>query len=216
MTITARKNLQTQYYIWKKSVLSNREGKSCSNISRAEEFYCVYYKDQLEPEYKPEDCVATKHSLSFLLFSFISEGSSFFKRSRLSWYKQQMHSILYATAIWFLTHKDALEALAESSMETASPTHTTWAVPQTPTHCGTASDGDLGDREQKCSAGSVTVHSELLVQVWGVPAEMKPVVNTCKLELGQQPSRERAAAHRLSQVSVSGQVHGVHRSQSAS
>lgn len=59
MTTAASKNLQNQYYIWIKSVLSIREGKS--NISRAEEFYCVYYKDQLELENKPEDCVATKH-----------------------------------------------------------------------------------------------------------------------------------------------------------
>lgn len=60
MTKAASKNLQNQYYIWKKWVLSNREGKSCSNLSRAEEFYCVYYKDQLELENKPGDYVATK------------------------------------------------------------------------------------------------------------------------------------------------------------
>lgn len=59
MTTAASKNLQNQYYIWIKSVLSIREGKS--NISRAEEFYCVYNKDQLELGNKPEDCVATKH-----------------------------------------------------------------------------------------------------------------------------------------------------------
>lgn len=90
MTTTTSKNLQDQYYIWKKSVLSNKEGKSCSDIRRAEEFYCVDYKDQLELENKPKDCVATKYSFCFFcffFFSFISEESSFFKRSFLSWYK---------------------------------------------------------------------------------------------------------------------------------
>lgn len=40
------------------------------------------------------------------------------------------------------------------------------------------------------------------------------MVMICKLELGQHPSREHVVAQRLSQVSVSGQVHGVQLSQS--
>lgn len=68
-------------------------------------------------------------------------------------------------------------------------------------------------RLHKCSGGSVTIHSELLVQVWGVPAEMKPVVMICNLELGQQPSRECVVAHRLSQVLSQGRStgYGSHR-----
>lgn len=86
-------------------------------------------------------------------------------------------------------------------METASPTHGPRAVPQALTQ-------GMETCEQKRSGASVTIPSELLLQVWGVPAEMKPVVMTCTLELGQQPSREHVVAHRLSQVSVSGQVQG--------
>lgn len=32
-----------------------------------------------------------------------------------------------------------------TNMETASPTHTTWATPQALTHCGTGNDGNLWD-----------------------------------------------------------------------
>lgn len=50
----------------------------------------------------------------------------------------------------------------QSNMETVSSTHSTWAIPQALTHCGTTSDGNLWDTEQKCSGGSVTIHSQLL------------------------------------------------------
>lgn len=196
MTTVASKNLQNQYYIWMKSVLSSREGKSCSNISRAEEFYCVYYKDQLELETKPEDSLATKHSFCTLLFS---EGSSGFERSCLSWFKQQIHSIIYTTAIWFVTHQDAFEVLADSNTEPASPTHTP-ELSQGHWH-----SVGLQTWEQKPSGASVSIPRQLLLQVWGVPAQRKAVVMTCRLELGQQPSRElwlHAAFHRcLSQGS---------------
>lgn len=79
-------------------------------MSSTEEFYFI--KDELQLETKHEHCVATENFFCFLFLSLTPEGSSFFKRSSPSWYKQQIYSMIYTTAIWFLTYQDAFEAFS--------------------------------------------------------------------------------------------------------
>lgn len=155
----------------------------------------MFIKDQLEFENKPEDCAATKILFCFLFLSLIPEGSSFFKRSSLSWYKQRTSSMIYTTAIWFLTYKDAFEAFSHG---------VTWRLPLPPTlpklppqalthyRIGNAWKPVQQRTEMLC---------EILMQVRGVPAQMKPVMLLVNWNWASIVTSERVVARRLSQVS---------------